>query len=141
EQLGGAEMHAQVAGTAEYLAENDADGVRLAREILAALPWNAQLPPRPQRHFEEPLYPAEELLGVVPADAKKPYDVREIIARIADGSRFLDFKNEYDSQTVCGHLHIEGHACGFIGNNGPITPRGAAKAAQFIQLCEQSNTP
>lgn len=141
EELGGAEMHAQVAGTAEYLAENDADGVRLAREIMSMLPWNLQLPARPQKTWREPLYPAEELLGIVPADAKKPYDVREIIARIADGSEFLDFKNEFDSQTVCGHLHIEGQPCGFIGNNGPITPRGAAKAAQFIQLCEQSNTP
>jgi len=141
EQLGGAEMHAQVAGTAEYLAENDADGVRIAREILAMLPWNAQLPARPAKVYNEPLYPVEELLGLVPADAKKPYDVREIIARIADGSAFLDFKNEFDHQTVCGHLQIEGQPCGFIGNNGPITPQGAAKAAQFIQLCEQSNTP
>jgi len=141
EQLGGAEMHAQVAGTAEYLAENDADGVRIAREILAMLPWNAQLPARPAKAYSEPLYPVEELLGLVPADAKKPYDVREIIARIADGSAFLDFKNEFDNQTVCGHLQVEGQPCGFIGNNGPITPQGAAKAAQFIQLCEQSNTP
>ena len=141
EQLGGAEMHAQVAGTAEYLAENDADGVRIAREILAMLPWNAQLPARPAKVYSEPLYPVEELLGLVPFDAKKPYDVREIIARIADGSAFLDFKNEFDNQTVCGHLQIEGQPCGFIGNNGPITPQGAAKAAQFIQLCEQSNTP
>jgi geranyl-CoA carboxylase beta subunit len=141
EQLGGAEMHAQVAGTAEYLAENDADGVRIAREILAMLPWNAQLPARPAKVYSEPLYPVEELLGLVPADAKKPYDVREIVARIADGSAFLDFKNEFDNQTVCGHLQIEGQPCGFIGNNGPITPQGAAKAAQFIQLCEQSNTP
>jgi geranyl-CoA carboxylase beta subunit len=141
EQLGGAEMHAQVAGTAEYLAENDADAVRTAREIVAMLPWNAQLPARPAKAYREPLYPVEELLGLVPADAKKPYDVREIIARIADGSAFLDFKNEFDNQTVCGHLQIEGQPCGFIGNNGPITPQGAAKAAQFIQLCEQSNTP
>ena len=141
EQLGGAEMHAQIAGTAEYLAENDADGVRLARNIMAMLPWNQQLPVRPKKAWREPLYPAEELLGIVPNDAKKPYDVREIIARIADGSEFLDFKNAFDSQTVCGHLSIEGQPCGFIGNNGPITPRGAAKAAQFIQLCDQSNTP
>jgi geranyl-CoA carboxylase beta subunit len=141
EQLGGAEMHAQVAGTAEYLAENDADGVRIAREIVTMLPWNAQLPTRVKPGYREPLYPADELLGLVPADAKKPYDVREIIARIADGSEFLDFKNEFDNQTVCGHLRIEGQSCGFIGNNGPITPQGAAKAAQFIQLCDQSNTP
>ena len=141
EELGGAEMHAQTAGTAEYLAENDADGVRIAREIMAMLPWNAQLPHRPRKPVREPLYPADELLGLIPSDAKKPYDVREIIARIADGSEYLDFKPEFDNQTICGHLHIEGLACGFIGNNGPITPKGAAKAAQFIQLCDQSNTP
>lgn len=141
EELGGAQMHAQVAGTAEYLAENDADGIRLAREIVSLLPWNAQLPPRPERTWAEPRYAAEELLGVVPDDPKKPYDVREIIARLADGSNFLDFKREFDPHTVCGHLHIRGHACGVIGNNGPITPKGASKAAQFIQLCDQSRTP
>ena len=141
EDLGGAEMHARTAGTAEYLAEDDADGVRLAREIIASLPWNQRLPAAQPRAWDEPLYPAEELLGVVPADPKQPYDVREIIARIADGSRFLDFKNEYDAQTVCGHLSLFGYPCGLIGNNGPITPQGAAKAAQFIQLCDQSNIP
>ena len=141
EELGGAEMHAQVAGTAEYLAQNDADGIRMAREILTALPWNESLPVAPERHWEEPRYPVEELLGVVPADAKKPYDVREILARIADGSRFLDFKPEYDNQTVCGFIKLYGYSVGIIGNNGPITPAGATKASQFIQLCEQSGTP
>ncbi|QKS82145.1 geranyl-CoA carboxylase subunit beta [Pseudomonas bijieensis] len=141
EELGGAQMHAQVAGTAEYLAENDADGIRLAREILGMLPWNRQLPPQSEPRWAEPRYPAEELLGLIPDDPKKPYDVREIIARIADGSNFLEFKGEFDPQTICGHLHIRGHACGLIGNNGPITPKGASKAAQFIQLCDQSRTP
>ncbi|KAA5839348.1 acyl-CoA carboxylase subunit beta [Pseudomonas chlororaphis] len=141
EELGGAEMHAQVAGTAEYLAENDGDGVRIVREILAALPWNARLPLQPPRPYAEPLYPIDELLGLIPDDPKKPYDAREIIARIADGSNFLEFKGEFDSQTLCGHLQIQGRPCGFIGNNGPITPKGASKAAQFIQLCDQSGTP
>jgi geranyl-CoA carboxylase beta subunit len=141
EQLGGAEMHARISGSAEYLAEDDADGLRIARAILAMLPWNAQLPPRPPITFREPLYSVEELLGLVPADPKHPYDVHEIIARIADGSEFLDFKHEYDAQTVCGHLQIHGRACGLIGNNGPITPQGAAKAAQFIQLCQQASVP
>lgn len=141
EELGGAEMHAQVAGTAEYLAENDADGVRQVREILRMLPWNEQLPWLPEPQYKEPLYPIEELLGLIPDDAKKPYDVREIIARIADESDFLEFKGEYDQQTLCGQLKIQGRACGFIGNNGPITPNGASKAAQFIQLCDQSQTP
>ncbi|MFK3793201.1 geranyl-CoA carboxylase subunit beta [Pseudomonas piscis] len=141
EQLGGAEMHAQVAGTAEYLAENDADGIRIVREIVSLLPWNAQLPAPPPRTWSEPLYPIEELLGLVPDDPKKPYDAREIVARLADGSQFLEFKGEFDAQTLCGHLQIQGRACGFIGNNGPITPQGASKAAQFIQLCDQSQTP
>lgn len=141
EELGGAEMHAQVAGTAEYLAENDADGVRQVREILRMLPWNEQLPWLPEPQYKEPLYPIEELLGLIPDDPKKPYDVREIIARIADESYFLEFKGEFDQQTICGQLKIQGRACGFIGNNGPITPNGASKAAQFIQLCDQSQTP
>ena len=141
EDLGGAEMHASIAGTAEYIAENDADGIRIARELMAKIPWNDQLPVRARKSFAEPLYPADDLLGIVPADTKRPYDVREIIARIADGSEFLDFKTEYDNQTICGWLEIEGHPVGFIGNNGPITPQGAAKAAQFIQLCDQSNRP
>ncbi|MBZ2168559.1 acyl-CoA carboxylase subunit beta [Marinobacter sp. F4216] len=141
EELGGAEMHAQVAGTAEYLAEDDADGIRIARNVMSALPWNEQLPIQRNLTWDEPLYPIEELLGVIPSDAKKPYDVREILARIADGSRFMDFKNEFDDQTVCGTIRIEGHAVGIIGNNGPITPAGSAKAAQFIQLCDQAGTP
>ncbi|MBE0485064.1 acyl-CoA carboxylase subunit beta [Marinobacter sp.] len=141
EELGGAEMHTTVAGTAEYLAEDDADGIRQAREILGALPWNENLPLRQTPQWDEPLYPASELLGVIPSDAKKPYDVREILARIADGSRFLDFKNDYDSQTVCGTIRIHGHSVGIIGNNGPITTAGATKAAQFIQLCDQAGTP
>lgn len=141
EQLGGAEMHAQVAGTAEYLAQNDADGIRIVREIVSLLPWNAQLPVQPARTWSEPLYPIDELLGLIPSDPKKPYDAREIIARLADGSQFLEFKGELDAQTLCGHLQIQGRPCGFIGNNGPITPQGASKAAQFIQLCDQSRTP
>ncbi|MGV8918346.1 MAG: geranyl-CoA carboxylase subunit beta [Pseudomonas sp.] len=141
EELGGAEMHAQVAGTAEYLAQNDADGLRIVREIVAMLPWNAALPMRPAKSFQPPLYPIDDLLGLIPSDPKKPYDVREIIARLADGSQFLEFKGEFDQQTICGHLQIEGKACGLIGNNGPITPKGASKAAQFIQLCDQSQTP
>lgn len=141
EELGGAEMHASIAGTAEYLVENDADGIRIAREIFDKMSWNDQLPPRTARAFEEPLYSTEELIGVVPNDTKRPYDCREVIARIADGSDFLDFKIDYDNQTICGWLKIEGYSAGFIGNNGPITAQGAAKASQFIQLCDQNQTP
>ena len=140
EDLGGAEMHTQVSGVGDYLAEDDADGIRLAREIMANLGWEESQRP-PHVDFHPPAHAPEELIGVVPADPKHPYDCREIIARIADGSDFLDFKPEYDAQTVCGHIRIEGHPCGVIANNGPITAPGAAKGGQFIQLCEQADIP
>ncbi len=139
EELGGAEMHTQVSGVGDYLAEDDADGIRIARDILAKLGW--ETPHGGNRDFQDPAFSPEELIGVVPADAKQPYDCREIIARLADGSDFLDFKPEYDAQTVCGHIRIEGQPCGVIGNNGPITAPGAAKGGQFIQLCDQAGLP
>ncbi|WP_226648758.1 acyl-CoA carboxylase subunit beta [Microbulbifer variabilis] len=139
ESLGGAEMHCAESGSGDYLAENDADGIRLAREIIAALP--SPVKSSVEKEYQDPLHPIDDLLGLIPADSKKPYDVREILARIADGSALLDFKPEFDRQTVCGHIRIEGFVVGIIGNNGPITPKGANKAAQFIQLCEQSGTP
>jgi len=141
EELGGAELHAFEAGTAEYLAENDADGIRIAREIMSSLPWNENQHTTIERDFDEPEYPIDELLGLVPCDLKRPYDVREILARLADGSEFQEFKPQFDQQTICGYVRFGGMACGIIGNNGPITPNGANKAAQFIQLCDQSNTP
>jgi geranyl-CoA carboxylase beta subunit len=141
EELGGAEMHATISGLGEYVAEDDADGVRIAREIMAKLPWNEQPPALPQRSFKEPRYAAEELAGVVPTDYRKPYDVREVIARIVDDSDYHDFKTMYGPHTVCGQAAIEGHAVGLIGNNGPIHADGASKAAQFIQLCCQANMP
>lgn len=139
EEIGGAEMHAEVAGTADYLAEDDRDGIRIAREIVGQLDWKTSS--QGDHRFKEPLYASDEVLGIVPIDPKTPYDVREIIARIADGSDFLDFKADYDLGTVCGHMKIEGKTCGVIGNNAPITARGAAKAAQFIQLCDQAGVP
>ena len=138
EELGGAEMHTQVSGVGDYLAENDVDGIRVAREVIAALPWPKDAG---AGEFAPPLYTAGELPGLVPVDSKQPYDCREIVARLADGSEFLAFKPEYDAATVCGHIRIEGHACGVIGNNGPITAQGASKAAQFIQLCDQAQIP
>ncbi|MFT4635911.1 MAG: geranyl-CoA carboxylase beta subunit [Chitinophagales bacterium] len=139
EEIGGAEMHAQIAGTADYLAEDDADGIRIAREITRTLNWPSG--ESLSDDFLNPNYPAEELLGIVPESPKTPYDVREILARIADRSNFVDFKSEYDMGTVCGHIEVQGITCGVIGNNAPITARGAAKAGQFVQLCEQRGTP
>ena len=138
EELGGAQMHAEVTGLGEYLTENDAHAIAVAREILDKLPWDAAPAPTAA---PGPLYPAEELLGVVPADDREPYDVREVIARLVDASDFLEFKQNYAADTVCGHARIHGQAVGIIGNNGPIHPTGSTKAAQFIQLCDQSGTP
>jgi geranyl-CoA carboxylase beta subunit len=96
---------------------------------------------RPDATARAPLYDAAELLGIVPADEREPYDTREIIARIVDGSHFLEFKASFDRDTLCGHARIDGHRVGIIANNGPIQPTGSVKAAQFIQLCDQSGTP
>ena len=140
EELGGAEMHSQVAGTAEYLAENDADGIRIAREIFAHLNWKEQVSTI-TRTFKEPRYAMDELLGIIPANPKQPLDMKDVIARLVDDSNFLEFKQEYDDLTVCGWAQIGGLHVGIITNNGPITPHGAAKTAQFIQLCEQTQRP
>ncbi len=142
EDLGGAEMHATVAGTAEFLAEDDADAIRQAREIVAQLGWNERLPQLRREHAPlPPAYSPDELCGVVPVDYRKPYDCREVIARVVDGSDFLDFKPLYDGMTICGRARIDGFSVGLIGNNGPITARGSVKAAQFIQLCCQADVP
>ena len=141
EDLGGAEMHCQVAGTSEFIAEDDADGIRLAREEVAKLGWNTTAPAPQLKAFEAPRYAPEELLGVVPADYRRPYDCREVIARLVDGSEFLEYKNEYDQQTICGRASIYGQPIGIVSNNGPITTKGATKAAQFMQLCVQTQTP
>ena len=137
EELGGADLHAYEAGTADYLAQDDSDGIRIAREVTYSLPWNEQLALPVKKATVEPLYDSEELLGLIPSESKKAYDVREVIARLVDSSDFQDFKPEFDNQTVCGFAYIDGHSVGIIGNNGPITANGANKAAQFIQLCEQ----
>ena len=141
EELGGAEMHGSVSGVAEWVAENDSDGIRLAREVVRKWRWNDHVEPLPRHDFREPLYDIDELCGVVPPDYRQPYDVREVIARIVDGSDFLEFKALYDQQTICGWAEIEGLSVALIGNNGPITVKGSVKAAQFIQLCCQSGTP
>jgi geranyl-CoA carboxylase beta subunit len=141
EALGGAKMHSTVTGLGEFLAEDDADALRIAREIFAKLGWSDRLPRLETQPFAPPHYEAEELLGVVPVDYRKPYEVREVIARIVDGSDFLDFKPLYGPQTVCGYAAIEGQRLGLIANNGPIDAAGSAKAAQFIQLCCQAATP
>jgi geranyl-CoA carboxylase beta subunit len=139
EELGGAEMHTAISGLGDFLAEDDRDAIRIAREILAQMDWPALRNER--RAHQRPAYPAEELLGIMPLDHKRPVDMLEVIARIADGSSFLAFGENYGSATVCGHIRIEGWPLGVITNNGPIDPAGAAKATHFIQACCQSRTP
>lgn len=139
ESLGGAEMHTSVTGLGEFLAEDDADALRLCRELFGKIPWDRSV--RDRIDFDEPRYPIDDLLGIVPADYKKPYDVREIIARLVDASDFLEFKSTWGAYTICGFAAVEGRKIGILGNNGPIDAAGAAKATQFIQLCCQSGTP
>ncbi|WP_419909488.1 acyl-CoA carboxylase subunit beta [Hoeflea sp.] len=140
-ELGGSEMHAGTSGLVEYLAEDDAHGIAIARDVVRRLDWNKRLAPRTARAFDEPHYDPGELAGIVPADYRSPYDVREVVARIVDASDFEDFKPRYGLSTVCLQAAINGIACGIIGNNGPIDPAGATKAAQFIQLCDQADMP
>ncbi|WP_321925950.1 acyl-CoA carboxylase subunit beta [Paraburkholderia guartelaensis] len=138
EALGGTDMHATVSGLAEYVAEDDAHAIEIARDIVATLPWDRAAPANETR---APACDLDELAGAMVLEHRRPVDMREIIARLVDASEWMDFKAEYGAATVCGHGRIEGHPVGFITNNGPIDPAGATKAAQFIQLCNQSGTP
>ncbi|MEO7106540.1 MAG: carboxyl transferase domain-containing protein [Rhodoferax sp.] len=138
DELGGAETHAQVTGLGEYLCEDDAHAIAMAREVMDKLRWDAAATPAA---CAEPLFDEQELMGIVPADEREPYDVREVIARLVDASDFLEFKAEYGAEIVCGHARVQGHLVGILGNNGPIQPTGSTKAAQFIQLCDQTGTP
>ena len=140
-ELGGSEMHASTSGLVEYLAEDDAHGLAMARDVVGRLNWNnrSSLPCRDVG--KAPLYCADELAGVVPTDYKVPYDVREVVTRVVDGSEFEEFKPRYGAATVCLQASIMGISVGIIGNNGPIDPQGATKAAQFFQLCDQANMP
>ena len=141
EELGGSEMHARVTGLVEYLADDDEHALRIVRDLIDKIDWNTKVLKRQSISYEEPIYDIKELIGIVSVDYKVPYDVRELIARIVDGSDFIDFKAEYGVSTVCVQAKINGYSCGIIGNNGPIDPNGATKSAQFIQLCDQSDIP
>ena len=139
EALGGALMHATVSGTAEYLAADDAEALGIARSVLGALPWREGNLPLPQG--PAPRHPADELLDLMPADGRKPVDMREVVARLVDDSEFLEFKAGHGPQTLCGHARLHGMALGIVSNNGPLDPAGAAKATHFIQHCCQTGVP
>lgn len=140
ESLGGAKMHSTVSGVSDYMAEDEMDGIRLAREIMANLKQKAESSAQ-QTEPGEPLYDKEEILGVVSADVRIPFDQRELIARIVDNSEFSEFKPLYGSTLVTGYAHINGYRIGILANNGVLFSEAANKGAQFIQLCNQNNTP
>ncbi len=138
EALGGADMHASVSGLAEHVADDDASALAIARELLASLGWQ---PRASWPDGAEPLLSADDLLGLFGADMKKPVDMRQVIARIADASEFLAFKTDYGPATVCGYAAIAGFRVGIVTNNGPLDPAGSTKVTQFIQTCEQTGLP
>jgi acetyl-CoA carboxylase carboxyltransferase component len=141
ESLGGAEMHARTSGLADYLAVDERDAIRLGRSIIKRLNWRKHGPsPRPD--YQEPLFDAEDLLGIVPSDLKVPFDPREVIARVVDGSDFDEFKPLYGSSLATGWANVHGYPVGILANaRGVLFGEEAQKAAQFIQLANQTDTP
>ncbi len=140
EELGGAEMHSRISGVSDYLARDERDAIRIGREIVTHLDWRKGASPIP-RPIEPPRFDAEELLGIVSPDVKVPFDQREVIARIVDGSRFSEFKPLYGTTLVCGWAHLHGFPVGILANNGILFSEAAQKGAQFIELCNQRNIP
>ncbi len=139
EDLGGAAMHATVSGLAEYVAEDDAEGLGILRELVSRLGWRDLEVPLPDG--PEPRHSAEDLLGIMPRDGRKAVDMREVIARLVDRSEFLEFKSAYGPETVCVHADLYGIPLGILTNNGPLDPAGATKATHFVQACCQSALP
>ena len=140
ETLGGAQMHSEVSGLSDYLAEDEMDALRICREVVSHLNWK-KAEDGPQVKSENPAYDAEELLGLVSPDLKTPFDIKEAIARFVDGSRFEEFKPLFGPTIVTGWAEVHGYPVGIVGNNGAIYPDSAQKAAHFIQLCNKTNTP
>jgi 3-methylcrotonyl-CoA carboxylase beta subunit len=140
EDLGGGDLHSRISGVTDHLAADDADALRMVADIIATLGPRA---PRPWdvRPAAEPQADPGELYGVIPADPRASYDVREVIARIVDGSRFTEFKAEYGPTLVTGFAHIHGHPAGIIANNGILFSESAQKGAHFIELCDQRRIP
>jgi acyl-CoA carboxylase subunit beta len=143
ETLGGAEMHSKISGLADYLAQNEHDALDKAREVVALLNWKKKTP-IPREHFlpvEEPLYSPDELLGVVGANIRVPFDAREVIARLVDGSRMHEFKPLFGSTLITCWAHLHGIQVGFMANNGVLFSDAAQKGTQFILMCNQKRVP
>ena len=140
ETLGGAKMHSEISGLSDYLAEDEMDALRICREVVSHLNWTKK-GNKPDIKSSDPEYNEEELLGILSEDLKSAVDIKEIIARFVDGSKFEEFKPLYGSTLVCGWATVHGYQVGILGNNGPIYPQSAEKGASFIQLCNKRNIP
>ncbi len=140
EELGGGELHSRTSGVTDHLANDDAHALQIVRQIVTTL---APRPPRPWDVVpaEEPAVAVDELYGAVPTDSRVPYDVREVIARVVDGSRLMEFKPEYGTTLVTGFARIHGHPVGIVANNGILFSESAQKGAHFIELCDQRQIP
>jgi 3-methylcrotonyl-CoA carboxylase beta subunit len=139
ETLGGAEMHSTVSGVSDYLAESELEAIAKVRDIVGALKWPREA--RSERPVRAPVQDPAEIPGIVGTDLKQPYDVRQVIARIVDGSQFQEFKPAYGSSLVCGFAAIHGEPVGILANNGVLFSESAVKGAHFIELCDQRRTP
>ncbi|WP_295935426.1 carboxyl transferase domain-containing protein [uncultured Xanthomonas sp.] len=141
EDLGGADVHTRISGVADHFADDDLQALARVRAIVAQLNWRKPAPALALRTPEPPLYSAEELYGAIPADPRKPFDVREVIARVVDGSRLDEFKARYGTTLVTGFAHIHGYPVGIVANNGILFSESALKGAHFIELCAQRGIP
>ena len=141
EELGGAEMHARTSGLADYLGQDEPDTIRIGREIVAGLGWRKLGRGPRTEHPEPPAYDEDELLGVAPTDVRQPLEIREVLARILDGSRFEEFKPLYGSTLVTGWAELCGYPVAVLANNGILFSQEAEKGAQFIQLCNRRDVP
>ncbi|KAG2175426.1 hypothetical protein INT43_001073 [Umbelopsis isabellina] len=140
EELGGADLHCRTSGVTDHYAQNDEHALALARRVVGTLNYTKK-PQVTLQKPEEPLYPAEELGGIVGDNLKKPFDIKNVIARIVDGSKFSEFKEHYGTTLVTGFAHIHGYPVGIVGNNGILFSESALKGAHFIQLCSQRGIP
>ncbi len=140
EELAGADMHTRISGLGDYLAQDELDGIRMCREVVAHLNWRKH-GPGPTMPADDPVYDPEELLGIVNENLRVPFDMREVVARVVDGSRFEEFKPLYGPTLMTGWTSILGYPIGVLGNNGPLMSESSEKGAQFIQLCNQIDVP
>jgi acetyl-CoA carboxylase carboxyltransferase component len=140
EDLGGADVHTRISGVADYFAEDDPHALEIARSIVGNLGGGKTLP-ADRAAPEDPLYDAREIYGILPRDVRKPYDVRELIARLVDGSRFQEFKARYGATLVCGFARLSGFLVGIVANNGILFSESALKATHFIQMCARRKIP